>query len=167
MKRTEVNRTQTGNAVHKVVKVNVPQAHAFRVFTEELNSWWPLSTHKLGAKPAVTVILEPKVGGRWFERSADGDECDWGRVLIWDPPRRLVLAWEISADFKPDRAIHTEVEVQFVDDGPNLTTVYLEHRNLDQYADKAETMRSIFDSEDGWTGILNRFARVATTGSAI
>jgi len=93
----------------------------------------------------------------------DGTECDWGRVQVWEPPRRLVLTWEVSANWQPDSTIQTEVEVTFVADGPDRTTVHLEHRELEHYGDQAEMMRSIFDSEGGYGGILQRFANAATS----
>ena len=155
---TAATKKAAGMVVRKTVTVDVPQAHAFSVFTERFGSWWPLATHKLGKQDAVTAIIEPKRGGRWFERSADGTECDWGRVQIWEPPRRLVLTWEVSVDWQPDRTIQTEVEVTFVADGPDRTTVHLEHRKLEEYGEQAEMMRSIFDSEGGYSGILQRFA---------
>jgi uncharacterized protein YndB with AHSA1/START domain len=151
--------------VRKTVTVNVPQAHAFRVFTEQFGRWWPLATHKLGKQPAETAVIEPKVGGRWFERSVDGTECDWGHVMVWDPPDRLVLTWEISADFREDKTIQTEVEVRFLSDGLEKTTVHLEHRKLEEYGDQAEKMRSIFDSEGGWSGILTRFVDGANSAA--
>jgi hypothetical protein len=79
-------------------------------------------------------------------------------VLVWDPPGRLVLRWEISADWKHDQTIDTEVEIRFVALGPALTRVELEHRRLDHYGSAAEQMRGAFDSEGGWTGILRLFA---------
>jgi uncharacterized protein YndB with AHSA1/START domain len=172
MSSTSANASQTSTiatgkvadmVVRKTIRVDVPQAHAFSVFTEHFGLWWPLSTHKIGKQDAVTAIIEPKRGGRWFERSADGTECDWGRVQVWEPPRRLVLTWEVSADWQRDTTIHTEVEVTFVSDGPNRTIVHLEHRKLEEYGEQAEMIRSIFDSEGGWSGILQRFANAATS----
>jgi uncharacterized protein YndB with AHSA1/START domain len=160
---TKVTGNDPGWVVKKTLTVDVPQAHAFTVFTEHFGSWWPLATHKIGKQDAVTAIIEPKRGGRWFERSADGTECDWGRVQVWQPPSRLVLTWEVGADWQRDSTIQTEVEVKFVADGPERTTVYLEHRKLDDYREQAEMMRSIFDSEGGWSGILQRFANAATS----
>jgi uncharacterized protein YndB with AHSA1/START domain len=150
-----------GKVVRKTVTVNVPQAYAFSVFTEHFGLWWPLATHKIGKQDAVTAIIEPNRGGRWFERSADGTECDWGRVQVWEPPLRLVLTWEVTADWQRDATIQTEVEVSFVSDGPDRTIVHLEHRKLEDYGEQTEMMRSIFDSEGGWSGILQRFANAA------
>jgi uncharacterized protein YndB with AHSA1/START domain len=144
--------------VRKEITVEASQSRAFNVFTQEHGVWWPLATHHIGAAPAETAIIEPRVGGRWFERGRDGSECEWGRVLVWDPPGRLVLAWEISADWKHDKAIETEVEIRFVALGPALTRVELEHRRLDHYGPAAEQMRGIFDSEGGWNGMLRLFA---------
>jgi uncharacterized protein YndB with AHSA1/START domain len=149
---------EPGLFVRKEITVEASQARAFDVFTREHGAWWPLATHHIGSAAAETAIIEPHAGGRWFERAADGSECDWGRVLVWDPPGRLVLAWEISTDWKHDESINTEVEVRFVSLGPARTRVELEHRRLDRYGAAAEQMRGIFDSENGWTNILRLFA---------
>ena len=148
-------------AVRKTVTVNAPIEHAFRVFTAEHGTWWPLFTHHIGKVAAATAIIEPYVGGRWYERGIDGSECVWGSVLAWEPPRRLVLAWQITADWRYDLTLQTEVEVTFIAEGPQRTRLELEHRHLDRYRDQAGIMRSIFDSDGGWTGILVRFATKA------
>jgi uncharacterized protein YndB with AHSA1/START domain len=148
-------------AVRKAVTVDAPVEHVFRVFTEEHGKWWPLNTHHIGEVAAATAVIEPYVGGRWYERGVDGTECVWGRVLVWEPPHRLVLAWQITADWRYDLTLQTEVEVTFVEDGSGRTRLELEHRHLDRYRDQAGMMRSIFDSEGGWTGILVRFTRAA------
>ena len=151
-------------AVNKSVLVNAPQAHAFAVFTEQLGAWWPLKTHHIGAHPAQTAIIEPRAGGRWFERSSDGVECDWGRVLVWEPPHRIVLSWDIDAAWKYDPKLGTEVEVRFISEGPRTTRVELEHRRLERYGAQAETMQATFESEGGWSGILRGFAQAAAKG---
>jgi hypothetical protein len=144
--------------VRREIVVEASQARAFRVFTEDLSAWWPLATHHIGAQPAESAILEPRAGGRWFERAADGSECPWGKVLVWDPPGRLVLAWQIDAGWKFDEDLMTEVEVRFVAMGPAQTRVELEHRQLENYGETAQQMQGIFDSDGGWRGILQRFA---------
>jgi uncharacterized protein YndB with AHSA1/START domain len=153
-------------AVRKTVVVNVPQANAFAVFTERLGEWWPLQSHHIGAQPAQTAVIEPRPGGRWFERASDGSECDWGRVLVWEPPHRIVLSWEISGDWKHDPNLKTEVEVRFVAEGKNRTRVELEHRGLDAYGARRDEMRGIFDSDTGWKGLLDAFAARAAEGSS-
>jgi uncharacterized protein YndB with AHSA1/START domain len=148
-------------SVRKQIEVDASQARAFRVFTEEHGAWWPLASHHIGTAAAETAIIEPKNGGRWFERAADGSECVWGRVLVWDPPGRLVLSWEITENWQHDAALKTEVEVRFVALGPARTRIELEHRQLDRYGPATEQMRGVFDSEGGWGGILRRFAQRA------
>ena len=106
-------------------------------------------------------MLEPRVGGRWFERSADGAECDWGRVGAWEPTSRAVLVWQLTAEWKFDPDFETEVEVTFTEKEPGRTTVELRHRNLQRYGEQAEQMRAVFDSPYGWTDTLNRCARLA------
>jgi uncharacterized protein YndB with AHSA1/START domain len=161
---TITSKHQTESTVRKTIQVNVPKEHAFAVFTNHLNDWWPLRTHFIGAQPAQTAIIEPHVGGRWFERANDGSECDWGRVLVWEPPDRIVLSWDITADWKYDPKLGTEVEVRFISESPGITRVELEHRHLDRYGPQAETMRAIFDTggsgdvQGGWAGLLQLFA---------
>jgi len=152
-------------AVRKTVTVNAPQKHVFTVFTEGHGAWWPLETHHIGAQTPQTVIIEPRTGGRWFERAVDGTECDWGKVLVWDPFGRLVLSWEISAQFTRDPNLKTEVEVHFIAESSERTRVELEHRLLENYGEQAGMMQSIFDSGGGWTGIMARFATQAAGGA--
>lgn len=148
------------NRVSKSVTVNAPVDVAWRVFTEKMSSWWPLTSHKIGAVAAVEAIVEPRVGGRWYERGEDGSTCDWGRVLVWEPPARLVLTWDITADWRHDANLATEVEVRFIADGAR-TRVELEHRHLDRYGPRHDEMRGVFESEGGWAGLLGAFARAA------
>jgi uncharacterized protein YndB with AHSA1/START domain len=153
----------TALSVKKTVLVEAPQAHAFEVFTARQGTWWPLATHHIGKAPAQTAVLEPRAGGRWFELGVDGSECDWGRVLVWEPPHRIVLGWEIGADFEHDPNLKTEVEVRFVAVGPRSTRVELEHRHLERCGDKADNMKQGLDSEGGWTQVLQIFAAAAAT----
>lgn len=150
------------NTVRKVMNVTAPPAVAWRVFTEKMGTWWPLATHKIGSAKAVDAVIEPRVGGRWYERGDDGSTCDWGHVLAWEPPSRLVLSWEISADWRPDPTVKTEVEVRFVSEGKDSTRVELEHRHLDQYGERRDEMRDIFDKGGDWGRLLALFARAAT-----
>ena len=149
--------------IHKEILVEVDQRRAFEVFTAEIGQWWPLVSHHIGAAIPDVAIIEPFVNGRWFERAVDGSECDWGRVVAWDPPRHLVLAWCINSRWQFDATLGTEVDVTFLSEGPGRTRIILEHRHLDRYGADAGKMRGIFDSEGGWTGILHRYvSRVAS-----
>jgi len=144
--------------VRRSVKVNAAPPKAFRVFTSGMGKWWP-KQHSLNSKSAQQdVIVEPHAGGRWYERSEDGSECEWGRVLTWEPPARVVLAWQITGNWQYDRDFETEVEVRFAADGSG-TRVELEHRNLERFGDKADEVRAAFDSPEGWDGGLQLFAK--------
>ena len=148
-------------AVNRTLTVAAPPERAFAVFTEGIGTWWPLQPYSIGTEPAVDAVVEPREGGRWFERSASGTECDWGHVLVWDPPNRVVLTWEISCDWQPDANARSEVDVRFTSDGDGRTRVDLEHRGLETYAERAEEMRSIFGSDNGWGGLLKHFVAAA------
>jgi uncharacterized protein YndB with AHSA1/START domain len=149
------------NSVRKVIDVQAPQAVAWRVFTEKMGTWWPLAHYKIGKASAVDAVIEPRVGGRWYERGDDGSTCDWGSVLVWEPPARLVLSWDIDANFQYDPTLKTEVEVRFLAKGDGATRVELEHRRLDRYGARRDEMRRIFDSEGDWGRLLASFAQAA------
>jgi uncharacterized protein YndB with AHSA1/START domain len=154
------------NCVRKVVSVNAPPALAWRVFTEQMGTWWPLANYKIGKPNAVDAVIEPRVGGRWYERGDDGSTCNWGSVLSWEPPSRLVLSWDITADWQYDPNLKTEIEVRFIPEGRNGTRVELEHRRLDRYGARRDEMRRIFDIEGDWGRLLAMFARAAEGSGA-
>ena len=155
---TKMRENQSGVAlVRKELLVEAGKAKAFHVFTAEFGRWWPLVSHHIGAKSAETAIIEPFVNGRWYERAMDGTECDWGRVLVWDPPSQIVLSWNISSSWRFDASLLTEVDVKFEMVTSERTRVVLEHRHLDRYGSDAEKMRTIFDDEGGWSGILRHY----------
>jgi len=149
------------NTVRKSMSVKAPQAIAWRVFTEKMGTWWPLAQYKIGKTNAVDAVIEPRVGGRWYERGEDGSTCQWGSVLTWEPTALLVLSWDISADWQYDATLKTEIEVRFIPEGEHATRVELEHRHLDRYGARREEMRRIFDTEGDWGRVLEMFARVA------
>jgi uncharacterized protein YndB with AHSA1/START domain len=146
--------------VRKSITVKADAAHAFEVFTRGIGRWWP-RTHCIAASPQKDVVIEGKVGGRWFEIGEDGSECNWGRVLAWEPPTRLLLAWQINGNWKYDADFLTEVEVTFTPLASGETRVDLEHRNLERFGEKSEEVRGMINSEGGWSGIMQRYAEVA------
>jgi hypothetical protein len=153
---------ESGSAVEVFRTVSVPltQARAFELFTTRMTEFW-LKEHSIGASELAEVVVEPRNGGRWFERGVDGKECPWGRVAAWDPPRKVLLLWQIGVDWQFDPEFETEVEVTFSEDGLDRTRVDLRHRNLQRYGDKTDQMRAIFDDPAGWTGTLAGFVDLA------
>jgi uncharacterized protein YndB with AHSA1/START domain len=149
------------NSVKKAIDVQAAQETAWRVFTERMGMWWPLAYYKIGKANAIDAVIEPYQGGRWYERGEDGSTCDWGTVLAWEPYSRLLLSWDVSADWKPDPTLKTEIEVRFIANGNNTTRVELEHRRLDRYGARRNEMRRIFDTEGDWGRLLALFAQLA------
>ncbi len=143
--------------VRRQITVAVRPERAFEVFTGSIARWWP-KAKSIGRAPQAGLVIEPRAGGRWFEIGKDGSQQDWGEVLVWEPPARLVLAWRIGAAFRFDPDLLTEVEVRFVAEGEGHTRVELEHRHLERWGERAEETRKAVDSPGGWTEILAVFA---------
>ncbi len=152
-----MNRTVQPAPVRRTIDVKVSQKRAFEVFTGSIGVWWPRS-HHIGAAEVKSITIEPCEGGRWFETGEDGVETEWGRVLVWDPYGRLVLAWQVSAEFKYDPGLETEVELTFTPMGDRETRVELEHRNLERFGAKAEQVASQVGAPGGWTKVLEAYA---------
>jgi uncharacterized protein YndB with AHSA1/START domain len=129
---------------------------AFRVFTAEITTWWPVAGHSVEPDKVAAVVLEDRVGGRLYERRHDGGEADWGRVLAWEPPTRLLLAWSPN----PERPAPTEVEVRFLAVEAGRTRVELEHRGWERLGELAATARGSY--RDGWPTVLDAYAATAT-----
>jgi uncharacterized protein YndB with AHSA1/START domain len=145
--------------VRKSIFVDAPPERAFEVFASGIGRWWP-KTHKTGQADLERPVIEPRAGGRWYELGVDGSECEVGKVDVWDPPARLVLIWQLTAEFKFDPNLVTEVEVQFTPEGSG-TRVDLEHRNLERLGETAEALRQAIDAPGGWSGLLALFAEEA------
>jgi uncharacterized protein YndB with AHSA1/START domain len=130
-------------AIRKTVLVDFTPEEAFDLFAARIASWWPVRTHSYGGDEVKDVVLEPRVGGRLYEVTAAGEQ-DWGSVLAWEPPRRLLLDWQIG------EASGTEVEVTFEPEGPGARVV-LEHRGFG-----ASDPRERYSS--GWDVVLATYA---------
>ena len=155
---TMTNHT-TDVPVRKSITVKATTEHAFRVFTAGIDTWWP-RTHHIGKVPMKKITVEGVAGGRCYTEQVDGTECDWGSILVWDPPRRFVMAWQITGEwqFEPDVAKSSEVEVRFTPEPDGSTRVDLEHRYFDRLVSGGEAMSKAVDSPGGWGDTLQLFA---------
>ena len=151
----------TATTVRSSIVVDAPLDRAFRMFTEEFGRVKPPEHNMLGVEIADTVI-EPRAGGRVYDRGVDGSEYQWARVLAFEPPDRLVISWDLSPQFHiesdPDKT--SEVEVRFVAETPERTRLELEHRNLDRHGDGWEGTREAVRGDGGWPLYLQRYADV-------
>ncbi|HEX4739846.1 MAG TPA: SRPBCC family protein [Caulobacteraceae bacterium] len=146
------------------VRVAAPPDRAFTMFSRDMGRWWPRG-RTIGAKPHAEIIVEPRNGGRWFERDETGVETHWGKVLAWEPPGRLLLGWQLDSQFTYDPALLTEVELTFASDGEGGSTVTLEHRNLERFGVDAEKVAGRIG--EGWPRIIGHFADFAGVPSAV
>jgi uncharacterized protein YndB with AHSA1/START domain len=151
------------DAVRRTVTVAASPERAFQVFTEQFGTWWPKEYH-IGTVEMADFVVEPKVGGRWYEVGVDGTECDTGRVTAYEPPDRLTLAWHLDGawHYDPDPTHASEVEVRFIADGESRTRVELEHRHFERHGEGAPAVRGAVESPRGWdfclAGYVDRFA---------
>jgi uncharacterized protein YndB with AHSA1/START domain len=156
---TQIRPQITPAPVRKSIHVNAPPELAFDTFANGIGRWWPKSHHICKAEFDHPVI-EPREGGRWYELTADASECQIGKVLEWDPPSRLVLAWQLTPDWTYDPDLVTEVEVTFTPEAGG-TRVNLEHRHLERMGEGAEEARESVDSPNGWGFILQLYSEQA------
>lgn len=147
--------TQTMDAVTHSVLVPLSPGKAFELFVDRFDTWWPREGHKLLDQDLAEVVIEPREGGRWYERAVDGSECDWGYVKELDPPNGIVLAWHLDPhfNFDPDPARATTVEVSF-DAEADQTRVTLEHRGFEVHGEAGAGMRESVGGDGGWAALL-------------
>lgn len=153
----------TATLVRSEVTVEAPIARAFEVFTADIGSWWPPEHHLVQGELAE-MVFEPRVGGNVYDRSVDGAECRWARVLAYEPPTRVVFSWDISLQWEIETDLQrtSEVEVRFDAISPSQTHVVLEHRHIDRHGEGWEGMHAAVGSPDGWQqGLLAFAARIA------
>lgn len=132
------------------LEVDRPAPHAFEVWTEDIGRWWP-ADHTTTGEPGLTVVLEPRVGGRIFERTTDGREFDWGEILVWEPPARFVYTWHL----RRSREDATEVEIRFVATSAHATRVEIEHRGWERLGSDGPTWRD--RNRGGWDTLLPHY----------
>jgi uncharacterized protein YndB with AHSA1/START domain len=150
-------------SVTKSIVVHAPVERAFHVYTQEMQSWWPEDHHILDA-PLARMVFEPEAGGRIYDVGTDGSECQWARVLAYEPPTRVVFSWDINLQWQIETDLErtSEIEVRFIAEAGDRTRVELEHRNLDHHGEGWEAMAAAVGSPDGWGRGLERFADAAS-----
>jgi uncharacterized protein YndB with AHSA1/START domain len=149
-------------SVHTEIVVDVPLERAFKVFTERFDQIKPREHNMLGVQIAES-IFEPRAGGRVYDRGVDGSECQWGRVLAYEPPTRIVFTWEISPRFQieTDPTRSSEVEIRFIAEAERRTRVELEHRHIERHGDGWQDLAKGVRGDQGWPLYLERFAAAA------
>jgi hypothetical protein len=151
--------SSTDTSVSRTVLVGTAIERAFAAFAEGMGYWWP-PDHHIAEAPFVDIVVQPRIGGRWYECAADGAQCDWGRVLAWDPPRHLALSWHLDGSFTydPDPLRASRVDVTFVAIGATTTRLDLVHSDLDRHGERWPRLLDGIASPNGWSGVLARYA---------
>ena len=159
--------TQAASAVvRRQIVVEAPSETAFSVFTERLGDFKP-PEHNLLDAPLAETVFEPRVGGHIYDRATDGTVCRWARVLVFEPPSRVVFSWDIGPtwqlEINPENA--SEVEVRFIEETADRTRVELEHRNIDRHGPGWEAVAEGVGHDQGWPLYLARYAALFGEGS--
>jgi uncharacterized protein YndB with AHSA1/START domain len=150
---------QATDPIRREIVVPVSRNEAFEVFAGRMTDWWP-SDHHIGSAPIEQIVVEPHEGGRWYTRHQDGSETSTGYVEAWEPPDRLVITWQIGADWRYDPELVTTVEICFIAEAPDRTRVRLEHRDLERFGPEAGRMREMFEGPGAWSATLSAYAAV-------
>jgi uncharacterized protein YndB with AHSA1/START domain len=157
---------EAATVVSRQIVVEAPIERAFSVFTEQFGDFKPLEHNLLGS-PIAETVFEPRVGGHIYDRAVDGSECRWARVLVYEPPDRVVFSWDISPQWQietnPDNT--SEVEVRFIAETKQRTRVELEHRNIDRHGPGWESVGDGVAGDAGWPLYLDRYAALLTESS--
>jgi uncharacterized protein YndB with AHSA1/START domain len=148
--------------VHRSIRVRTTPERAFRVFAEQMDTWWP-KTHHIGTSPMKGIVVQGRPGGAIYTEQEDGANCPWGTVLAWEPPHRFLFAWQVSPawQYEPDLAQCSEVEVLFTPADDGTTLVELEHRNFHRHGGAYAQMREQVSQQGGWGPLLELFATQA------
>ena len=135
-------------------EIDCTPEHAFTVWTTRLSTWWPKG-HSASGDTETVPVLEPRLGGRIYERTGDGREIDWGEITTWDPPHRLGYRWHIAWDV----ALATDVELTFVALADDRTRLDVVHTGWDRFGEEADRFRTA--NTGGWGALLPRFVAAA------
>jgi uncharacterized protein YndB with AHSA1/START domain len=151
-----MNTQQTDLTIRRTGVVSATPEKAFEIFTEGIATWWPYETHSVEGmegedRSPETVVFEPGPNGRIYERMTNGKEAHWAHVTSWEPPNRVVLAWQVN----PDTPGPTEIEMRFEPEGAG-TRFHFEHRGWEILGDQAEAAASQYDG--GWVTVLGRYS---------
>jgi len=148
--------------VRRSVRVKATPERAFRVFAEEMDSWWPTS-HHIGSSPMKAIVVERRAGGAIYTLQEDGTKCPWATVLAWEPPHRFTFAWHVTPHWQYEADPHrcSEVEILFTPADDGMTLVELEHRHFERHGEGWEAMHDAVGSEGGWNGLLVFYAAKA------
>ncbi|WP_319446734.1 MULTISPECIES: SRPBCC family protein [unclassified Mycobacterium] len=150
--------------IRKSVVVNTGVERAFALFTERFDVIKPRE-HNLLSVPIAETVFEPRVGGHIYDVGLDGSRCEWSRVLVFDPPSRVVFSWDIGPTWQleSDPSKTSEVEVRFIAESDDRTRVELEHRHLERHGTEWHSVAKGVDGEAGWPLYLRRYVELAVT----
>lgn len=156
------NSSSANNPIKYHLTVPVSAEQAFEVFVRGLDSWWP-EEYTWAGEGLERIAIVPEKNGRCYERGPHGFECDWGRVLRYDPPHSIVFSWQIDPDRvpQPNPEKASEIEILFEDNGSDTEITFI-HRNFEKHGENAESYKEALSSPRGWPYILEKFEKAVS-----
>ena len=135
----------------KTIVVPWTPTAAFRRWTTDIATWWPVKTHSVGQQKVKRLVFGAGVGERCYEVWHDGTEKEWGRVTAWDPPRLVRYTWY------PDRTAESaqDIEVRFEPEGEG-TRLTLTHTGWERLGKEARKARRGYPI--GWEYVIRIYA---------
>jgi uncharacterized protein YndB with AHSA1/START domain len=121
--------------------------------------------HNLLAVPIAETVFEARLGGCIYDVGVDGSRCEWARVLVFEPPDRVVFSWDIAPTWQleTDLSKTSEVEVRFIAQSDDFTHVELEHRRLERHGTDWQEVADAVDGPAGWLLYLHRYVELTLT----
>jgi uncharacterized protein YndB with AHSA1/START domain len=155
---------RVSESIRKSVVVNAGVERSFALFIDRFDAIKPRE-HNLLSVPIAETVFEPRVGGHIYDIGVDGSRCEWSRVLVYEPPLRVVFSWDIGPtwELENDPARTSEVEVRFFAESAATTRVELEHRHLDRHGTGWQAVADGVDGAAGWPLYLGRYVDMAMT----
>jgi uncharacterized protein YndB with AHSA1/START domain len=151
-----VRSDNSPEAVRKTVVVKCDINTAFRTWTEQIDAWWP-KKHSRSGDPATTVGMERHADGRIYERTSEGVEYTWGKVIAWEPPRRFAYYWYLGSS--PEQP--TQVDVIFSAEEESATRVEVTHRGPEVVGEM--WTRNVAQYDSSWDVVLSAYVTACST----
>lgn len=138
--------------------VPADEVTAFRVFTEQIGTWWRRGTHYWNdPERGLRLEFEPRLGGALREVYDEAGEnaLEIGRITEWVPGEHLAYTWR-EAGWEDGTSTFVDIRFEPTDDGTLVTVVHSGWEHVGHGADGYDR-----GYEQGWNELLCWYADTA------